>query len=1150
MSRSSSLGTFGFGFVALLLPALAAAQPATILLDINTDSDPGSQAASFRSLRAAGDRLYFDIGPGDEDRDLWVSDGTASGTEVLRDLCSTPCGRTPRLLGAIGNRMFWTAESALRQKQLWSSNGTRSGTFALTGPEVDVWSGVALSRSFFFVGCSPHGEDYGCDLWQTDGSVAGTRVIQSLTSLAELHGVGDRLYYVTVSAQGADLWVTDGTVGGAVKLHRFGDAQVGPRALATVGDRLFFLATEGGEEVWSSDGTVAGTRAVTSFAPERPFATPPWLKPISNRVYFVADDGLHGRELWRTDGTAAGTLRLTELVEKDPFPFWEPTFLVEVGGTVVFATRDGLWTTRGTPGSTAPLPLPCGHCEIDMRTGTGLVESGGKVFFLLREGSRLGLWITDGGAAGTRRIRDLCEGTSCAGDLRAWKGGVLLVVETREQKEIWLSDGTAGGTRPFTHLTGARVADPVETAEVGGDLFFLAEGQSQGLWVRDGEGGKTRPVYTLPAAGSGSTPSLLTAFREKLLFRASDGSGSRLWSSAGTAETTIPVDLPGIEWSEIQDLLPAAGVIFFQVRGDDGVYKLWRTDGTAQGTVQLAELPARAVMVVYQDRLYSFAGREMWVSDGTVAGTVKAGGLPEDLPEVAAAASGPNGIYLQAITAPFGTDFWFTGGNPAELRQLASFPGLYPQPPGFTPAGPWMYFIWDRRLWRTDGTAAGTVALEGLPAGEAPEELISDGTALYVFTSSTAVYDVQLWRMDGTAADMVRLAVFPFIPFGHLLRFYLESKLFAGKLFFSIDDGAHGVELWETDGTPAGTRMVRDLFPRGYSSVPGWLTAAGGRLFFSARDDVNGFELWETDGTAAGTRLVQDIAPHSASSYPGGLTAVGDRLFFAADDGLTGREVWTLPLSGSTACRASSTRLCLGGGRYAVEATWRDFQGNRGVGHAAPLTADTGYFWFFDPANVETVLKVLDGRGVNGHVWVFYGALSNVEYALTVTDTQTGFARRYLNPAGQFSSVGDTTAFGPLEDSATVTAAVAPPPRISRRAGRAEAVCAPSSTRLCLNGDRFAVEIAWKDFQGKTGVGQAVEITADTGYFWFFDPANVELALKILDGTPVNGHRWVFYGALSSVEYTVTVTDTQTGETNTYRNPSGQLASVADTEAF
>ena len=85
---------------------------------------------------------------------------------------------------------------------------------------------------------------------------------------------------------------------------------------------------------------------------------------------------------------------------------------------------------------------------------------------------------------------------------------------------------------------------------------------------------------------------------------------------------------------------------------------------------------------------------------------------------------------------------------------------------------------------------------------------------------------------------------------------------------------------------------------------------------------------------------------------------------------------------------------------------------------AAPVTAplcpspgDTGYFWFFDSANVELVIKVLDGRGINGHYWVFYGALSNVGYTVTVTDTQTGTVRSYENPSGTLASSADTSAF-------------------------------------------------------------------------------------------------------------------------------------------
>jgi hypothetical protein len=93
------------------------------------------------------------------------------------------------------------------------------------------------------------------------------------------------------------------------------------------------------------------------------------------------------------------------------------------------------------------------------------------------------------------------------------------------------------------------------------------------------------------------------------------------------------------------------------------------------------------------------------------------------------------------------------------------------------------------------------------------------------------------------------------------------------------------------------------------------------------------------------------------------------------------------------------------------------------------------------------------------------------------------------------------------------------------------------------------VGVTWKTATA-TGLGTAQTLTGDTGYFWFFDPANVELVVKILDGRSINGEFWVFYGALSNVAYTLTVTDTATGRTKTYSNPQGTLASVADTSAL
>lgn len=117
----------------------------------------------------------------------------------------------------------------------------------------------------------------------------------------------------------------------------------------------------------------------------------------------------------------------------------------------------------------------------------------------------------------------------------------------------------------------------------------------------------------------------------------------------------------------------------------------------------------------------------------------------------------------------------------------------------------------------------------------------------------------------------------------------------------------------------------------------------------------------------------------------------------------------------SASCVPSARELCLSAGRFRIRVDWTNPYdgGSTGSGTTVPLTADTGMFWFFDARNIELVVKVLDGRAANGRFWVFYGALSDVEYTLTLTDTMTGAVRSYHNTAGNLGSVADTGAFVP-----------------------------------------------------------------------------------------------------------------------------------------
>jgi len=274
------------------------------------------------------------------------------------------------------------------------------------------------------------------------------------------------------------------------------------------------------------------------------------------------------------------------------------------------------------------------------------------------------------------------------------------------------------------------------------------------------------------------------------------------------------------------------------------------------------------------------------------------------------------------------------------------------------------------------------------------------------------------------------------------------------------------------------------------------------------------------------------------------------------------------------ACAANATTLCLNAGRFKVRVNWATSDGRSGAGLAVPLTGDTGYFWFFTPNNVEIVVKVVDGRVVNSRFWVFAGGLTNVNVVMTVTDTQTGAAKTYTNP--------QNTAFQPIQDTGTFLAANAPEveskvqgPKSNvegmedeaatlltrpeswtsdpgpAAAAATEAACTANATTLCLHSSRFKVQVQWTTGDGSSGSGQAVSVTGDTGYFWFFSPNNVEMVLKAVDGCAFNSTFWVFAGGLTNVNVVTTVTDTQTGVVRTYVNPQGvPFQPLQDTNAF
>jgi hypothetical protein len=447
-----------------------------------------------------------------------------------------------------------------------------------------------------------------------------------------------------------------------------------------------------------------------------------------------------------------------------------------------------------------------------------------------------------------------------------------------------------------------------------------------------------------------------------------------------------------------------------------------------------------------------------------------------------------------------------------------------------------------------------TILIPGADAihGADPQAKVAGPALAHVGSADWHHWLLQTLQHAGDKLDVVTHHLYDGDGFGDV------TQKLDGSTHFGNDPS-----LWDVVA-PSVREVLKQAGARGkpfWLTETGWQSAAVGEA--TQADDYRGL-LGQWLGGDAARNWVQKI------------------FFYELQDGSADFSWGILRANGSpkpafdayrtfTGGHQAAPELLLQNGRFAVQATWRTSDGKSGAGQPLPFSTESGRFWFFGEGNTELVVKLLDAATVNGHVWVYWGALSDVEYWLTVTDRSTGAVRSYHNAPGTLCGGADVAAFTTATAPATgammaadFTAggeAVAVPaggdwaPELaavaSPEAGDgAKATCASGPQTLCLGGNRFRVEAHWRAPNGWNGNAGAVAADADSGSFWFFGPGNLELAVKVLDGRTVNGKFWVYFGALSDVEYWVTVTDTATGKKRSYHNPAGTLCGQSDTSAF
>jgi hypothetical protein len=374
---------------------------------------------------------------------------------------------------------------------------------------------------------------------------------------------------------------------------------------------------------------------------------------------------------------------------------------------------------------------------------------------------------------------------------------------------------------------------------------------------------------------------------------------------------------------------------------------------------------------------------------------------------------------------------------------------------------------------------------------------------------------------------------------------------------------------WLYPGTSGGSTPSPD--PQPPSTVP----AAPSNLGVSI---INGNQLmmnWTINATNASAQrvyvapgaettftMVGEISATRNSAILSGLSAgVSYRVRITARNS-AGESAPSNTAQATIPGTTNPTLLSLGANRFRLTLEARDHRtGRTGVGVAIPQNDLFGYFSIPDltgnPSNPEVFVKMLNGNTVNGKFWVFWGGLTDLEYTVRVTDLATGTTQAYFKGGGSSCGGYDTNAFlasleSPLQFALSGSLTNV---RIEEVLDLQADACSSSGANLCVNGGRFRITLSARDPRtGATAPGQALPQNDLFGYFSIpgltGNAANPEVFVKMLDGRAANGRFWLFYGGLTDLEYTVTVTDTLTGAMKGYTKPGGSACGGFDSSAF
>ena len=560
------------------------------LVDINTlPSRPG--ASHITEILHVDGTTFFTTSTALHGQELWKTDGTATGTELVKDIVPGKLGSGISQLTEVDGTLYFVAVDPVHRYTVWKSDGTEEGTFPLPLEDdlprvrADALDLIAVNDTLFF--------RRGPTIWKSDGTEAGTLPVAEQKATA-LTSFDDALFYRYQNR----LWKIEETGSSPIQV-----SEVRAREdLVVANGAIYFQGNDfqgAGWELWKSDGTEAGTSLVADIAAEGLNSFPHAITEHNGDVYFRVGTGSAGHQLWKTDGTEVGTEFVHEaFFIKHLESTAEYLFFVDLGG-------GQLWRTNGTQDGTV---LVRDFFSIDYKELTGV---GDQVYFAA-DGE---LWISDGTSSGTFEVKDIYPGNADSNPSTLTNANGELFFSAFDGVhgyELWKSQGTADTTMMVVDLKAASAdASPYSLTAVNDKLYFTAIDGRTGVWLSDGTQLGTRKVKT----GLGYS---FTELHGEVYFTGEDTEiGGALWKTDGTEAGTVLVKdhRENDSGSFSREMIRVGDNLFFT---DDG-FTLWVSDGTTSGTRKLETVASNLTDV--NDTLFYFDSSGLWkienVDDGS-----------------------------------------------------------------------------------------------------------------------------------------------------------------------------------------------------------------------------------------------------------------------------------------------------------------------------------------------------------------------------------------------------------------------------------------------------------------------------------------------------------------------------------------------------